>query len=364
MSKIRVHLDRRESSSYDIYIGEGVLDQLGPVIAKERWGDHAFMITDEKVAHLHGERVTGALRSCGIPVDMITIPQGEVTKDIKTPIRICERLLEMGGDRRSLLVALGGGVVGDITGFCASIFMRGVPYIQVPTTLLAQVDSSIGGKTGVDLPMAKNIIGTFYQPKGVFIDLAFLETLDDREMKNGLAEVIKYGVIDDPILFATVERQGGAILEKDYKVLMEVVTRSCQIKKGIVEIDERERGLRRILNFGHTIGHAIEAASGYTIPHGDAVAIGMVAASSISERMQFLPAEDRRRICDLIQGVGLTTRVPKGITTEAVIDAMKGDKKRRGGKLHFVLLKRIGLPFVTGEVPEVLIRETVEGLSR
>jgi 3-dehydroquinate synthase len=272
--------------------------------------------------------------------------------------------LAMGADRTSALIALGGGVVGDITGFMASVYMRGIPYIQVPTTLLAQVDSSIGGKTGIDLSTGKNILGTFYQPRGVFIDLAFLKTLKPRELKNGLAEVVKYGVIDDPELFSTLEARAKDIKSGNMDLLEEIVTRSCRIKKGVVEIDEQEKGVRRILNFGHTIGHAIETESEYTIPHGDAVSMGMAAATAISERMHYLTAEDRERIIALIRAIGLPDRIPKDLKHDGIFARIKGDKKKAGDVLNFVLLKKIGIPFVTSGVPEQLIRETIEELQR
>jgi 3-dehydroquinate synthase len=298
----------------------------------------------------------------GLKVDIIDFPAGEASKDIKTSLRIVDQLMEMGADRTSALVALGGGVVGDITGFVASIYMRGIPYVQVPTTLLAQVDSSIGGKTGIDLSTGKNLIGTFYQPKGVFIDLAFLKTLEPQELKNGLAEVVKYGIIDDLELFSILETKAKDIANQDADLLEDIVTRSCRIKKGVVEIDEQEKGLRRILNFGHTIGHAIETESGYTIPHGDAVSMGMVAASILSERMHYLAAGERERIIALIRAIKLPDRIPANLSLEGICTHMKGDKKKAGDALNLVLLKKIGLPFVTNGVPDQLIKETIGGL--
>jgi len=201
MNKIKVHLDKKTSSSYEIYIGNGIIDRMGLLLAKHNWGEHYIIITDDIVASLHGAGIKRTLKAIGLKIDIIDFPAGEASKDMQTSVRIGDQLMALGADRTSALIALGGGVVGDITGFVASIYMRGIPYIQVPTTLLAQVDSSIGGKTGIDLATGKNILGTFYQPKGVFIDLAFLKTLEPRELKNGLAEVVKYGIIDDPELF-------------------------------------------------------------------------------------------------------------------------------------------------------------------
>jgi 3-dehydroquinate synthase len=362
MNRIKVHLDKKMSSSYDIYIGEAIIDRMGLILNKHKWGSRYIILTDSRVLPLHGERVQQILKGMGLKVDIIDFPAGEASKDSKTILRICDQLMAMGADRQSALVALGGGVVGDIIGFVASIYMRGIPYIQVPTTLLAQVDSSIGGKTGIDLSTGKNLIGTFYQPKGVFIDLAFLKTLEPQELKNGLAEVVKYGIIDDPELFSILETKAKDITNQNVDLLKEIVTRSCRIKKGVVEIDEQEKGLRRILNFGHTIGHAIETESGYTIPHGDAVSMGMVAAAILSERMQHLSTEDRKRIIALIRAIKLPDRIPANLSPEGIFAHMRGDKKKAGDTLNFVLLKKIGLPFVTDGVPEQLIRETIKEL--
>jgi 3-dehydroquinate synthase len=351
------------SSSYEIYIGNGIIDRMGLLLAKHNWGERYLIITDDMVSALHGARVEETLKEMGLKIDVVDFPAGEASKNMQTGLRIVDRLMARGADRTSALIALGGGVVGDITGFVASIYMRGIPYIQVPTTLLAQVDSSIGGKTGIDLSNGKNILGTFYQPKGVFIDLAFLKTLEPRELKNGLAEVVKYGIIDDPELFGILEAKTEAIKKGDVDLLEEIVTRSCRIKKGVVEIDELEKGVRRILNFGHTIGHAIETESGYTISHGDAVSMGMVASALISERMHHLPSEDRGRIIALIREMGLSDHIPKKLSPDGIIARMKGDKKKAGDVLNFVLLKKIGMPFVTSDVPEPLIREIIEGLQ-
>jgi 3-dehydroquinate synthase len=364
MNKIKVHLDKKMSYSYEIYIGTDIVDRMGLLFTKHNWAGRYIILTDSTVLALHGTKVQQTLRETGLKVDMIDFPAGEASKDIQTSLRICDQMIDMGADRTSALIALGGGVVGDITGFVASIYMRGIPYIQVPTTLLAQVDSSIGGKTGIDLSQGKNILGTFYQPKGVFIDLAFLKTLEQRDLKNGLAEVVKYGIIDDPELFSTLEAKAQDITNQDSDLLEEIVTRSCRIKKAIVEIDEMEKGIRRILNFGHTIGHAIETESGYTIPHGDAVSMGLVASALISEHMQYLSAQDRERIIALIRAIDLPDRIPSNLSSDGIVARIKGDKKKAGETLNFVLLKKIGIPFVTSGVPEQLMRETIEELRK
>ena len=364
MNKIKVNLDKKTSASYEIYIGENIVDRMGLIMAKNNWASRYVMITDSNLSPSHGERIQATLREMELKVDLIDFPAGEASKNFQTNLRIVDRIIDLGADRTSALIALGGGVVGDITGFIASVYMRGIPYIQVPTTLLAQVDSSIGGKTGIDLPEGKNILGTFHQPKGVFIDLAFLKTLTPQEFRSGLAEIVKYGIIDDPELLSSLEGEAEAIRNRDMSLLEKIITRSCRIKKGIVEIDEMDRGVRRILNFGHTIGHAIEAESGYSVSHGDAVSIGMVASALISERLKYLPSEDRERIISLIRAIGLPDRIPKNLSPTGILSRIKRDKKKEGDTIHFVLLKRIGMPFVNGGVPEGLIGEIIEALKK
>ncbi|HRT26852.1 MAG TPA: 3-dehydroquinate synthase [Syntrophales bacterium] len=362
MNRIRVNLDKKVSKSYDICIGRAIMDRTALILAKNNWASRYVIITDSTVEELHGRRVLKIFDDANLKADMISFPAGESAKTLETGLRIAEKLLDLGVDRGSLVIALGGGVVGDLAGFVASVYMRGIPYVQIPTTLLAQVDSSIGGKTGVDLPAGKNFLGTFYQPKGVFIDLTFLETLPAREFGNGLAEIMKYGVIDDPELLEALE--GGVdALRTDDTLLERVVARSCHIKKGIVEIDETEKGLRRVLNFGHTVGHAVEAESGYRMSHGESVAVGMAAAASISEKLKYLPAEDRGRIAALIRTIGLPDRLPQDMSTEGILSRIKNDKKKDGDTVHFVLLKKLGLPFMNGGVPEKLVREVIEEMK-
>ena len=362
MKKIRVNLDKKVASTYEICIGYDVLDRIGLLIAKNMPALHYIIITDFNISAIYGQLLLDRLRVMSLPADIIDFPAGEGAKNIGTATAIVEKLMELGADRKSALVALGGGVVGDVTGFIASTFMRSIPYIQIPTTLVAQVDSSIGGKTAIDLPEGKNLLGTFYQPKGVFIDVKFLDTLPEEEMSSGLAEVIKYGVIDDAAVFNFLERNIKAIKEKDQEVLEEMIENACRIKKAIVEIDEKELGIRRVLNFGHTIGHAIEADSNYTISHGAAVSLGMAAAARISEIMHDFPHGDRERIERLLESAGLSCRIPQGITTDGIIARLRMDKKKEGEVIHFVLLKKMGMPFINGSVPESILRETLEGL--
>ncbi|HOU77632.1 MAG TPA: 3-dehydroquinate synthase [Syntrophales bacterium] len=364
MNRFKISLEKKTSRSYEVYVGREILDRAVLLIAKGNWAQRYFLLTDDNVASLHGERVADTFRQAKLPVETIVIPAGEQAKTMATAVAAAEEMLRRGADRTAGLIALGGGVVGDITGFVASIFMRGIPYVQLPTTLLAQVDSSIGGKTGVDLPAAKNMLGTFHQPKAVFAELSFLRTLPDREMSNGLAEIVKCAVIDDPGLLELLESQAEALRDTGATdVLMPVVTRAGEIKKKIVEIDEKEQGLRRILNFGHTIGHAVEAAAAYAIPHGEAVSIGMTGALLLSERLGHLPAAEGERIVALLNRMGLPVAIPAGLDGEAVMAKMEQDKKKAGGMVHFVLLKRPGMPFVNGGIPGERIREIIASLQ-
>ena len=364
MKKIKVNLDKKVTASYEICIGYDVLDRIGLLIAKHMPALRYIIITDVNVSAIYGKMLLDRLKGMALPADMIEFPAGEDAKSIGATVAIVERLIKLGADRKSALLALGGGVVGDVTGFIASTFMRSVPYIQIPTTLVAQVDSSIGGKTAIDLPEGKNLLGTFYQPRGVFIDVKFLDTLPEEDMSSGLAEAIKYGVIDSVEFFNFLERDIEAIKERDRDVLEEIIENACRIKKGIVEIDEKEMGLRRVLNFGHTIGHAIEAESNYTVSHGAAVSLGMVAAARISEGMHDFPRRDRERIEHLLESAGLPCRIPQTITTDGIMARLRADKKKEGDRIHFVLLKKMGMPFINGGVPESVLCETLEEMKK
>jgi len=362
MNKLKVNLDRKLGNSYEIYIGDRILDRMGLILARNNLAARMIIITDTHIDALHGERVEAALKKADLRVDRITVPSGEAVKEMGTVLSIVEKLIALGADRSTALIALGGGVIGDLTGFTASIFMRGIPVIQIPTTLLAQVDSGIGGKTGVDTDAGKNIVGTFHQPKGVFIDLSFLETLPEAQFRSGLAEVIKYGAIETPELLDTIEAAAAAGGLRESAFLEPMITTACRIKKGLVELDEWDRGLRRILNFGHTVGHAVEAASAYSLSHGEAVAIGMAAAAIFSEGLHYLPADDRRRIVSVIRAVGLPDRIPAHLDLEEIAERITRDKKKKGEIVHFVLLKKLGVPIVNGGIPEMMLKKTLEGL--
>lgn len=362
MKKMKVHLDKKQSRSYEICVGYDIFDRIAMMISNSRLAARYVIVTDDCVGALYGKELLAHLTKMGDRPDMIVFPAGERSKNIQSVLDITGKLLDLGVDRKSALIALGGGVAGDLTGFVASVYMRGIPFIQVPTTLMAQVDSSIGGKTAIDLPQGKNLIGTFSQPAGVFIDIKCLDTLPDAEYQNGLAEVVKYGIIDSEDLFRQLESGVEMLTSRHRPFLEAIIQRACTIKKGIVEMDEREQGLRRILNFGHTLGHALETASGYGLSHGNAVAVGMIAAARISQRLYGLPAEDMGRIERLITSLSLACRIPQDPTTQDILAGLQRDKKKNGDVVNFVMLKKIGLPFVNGGVPGDLLRETIEEL--
>lgn len=364
MRTVKVNLDRKSSSSYDIYIGKDIMDRMTLLIAKNHKSGRYVVITDKVVNQLYGKKFITALKDIGLHVSLVEFPAGESSKNMDTVMDIIGKLMEKGADRETCLIALGGGVVGDIAGFVASIFMRSVPYIQIPTTLVAQVDSSIGGKTGVDLAYGKNLIGTFYQPRAVFANLSFLETLPEKEFNNGLAEIIKYGIIDDEKMFRTLEDNMDTIKSRDPKMLLNLVEICCQIKKSVVEIDEKEQGLRRILNFGHTLGHALEAISQYTITHGEGVSMGMVGAARIAERMGYLKSGEVARIENLTRHAGLPVTIPKSLDGDKIIAHLKMDKKRKGDVVHFVMLKKIGMPFINGNIEHKLIAAVIEEMKK
>jgi 3-dehydroquinate synthase len=362
MRSMKVNLDKKTLSSYEIHIGSGILDRTALLIAKNHKAGRHIVITDSNVGKIHGPQLLAALKGVGLNADIIDFPAGESSKNIQTVLDIVEKLLALGADRTSMLIAFGGGVVGDLVGFVASVFMRQVPYIQIPTTLIGQVDSAIGGKTAVDLACGKNLLGTFYQPQAVFADLQYLASLPAEEFNNGLAEIIKYGIIDDEKMFHLLEDNMEAIKNRETALLLKLVENCCRIKKAIVEIDEKELGLRRILNFGHTLGHAIEAQSDYAVSHGNGIALGMIAATRISEKAGYLDSTCRERLENLIVKTGLLSRIPGEISTAGIISCLKMDKKKTGDIVHFVLLKKIGMPFVNGGIKDEIIADVIEGM--
>ncbi len=349
--------------SYDIEIGES-LDQAGARLQGLGLGRKIAVVTNPTVKKLYGQRVVDSLKAAGFLVMSIEIPDGEQYKSLDWANSVYTALLINSFDRKSALVALGGGVIGDLTGFAAATFMRGVPFVQVPTTLLAMVDSSVGGKTGVNHPMGKNMIGAFYQPKKVIMDLDALKTLPREELLSGMAEVIKYGVIRDASFFDYLDKNREKVLALEPDALGYIIRRSCELKAEVVSQDEREGGLRAILNFGHTVGHAIETAENYTMRHGYAVAIGMVYASRLAHATGLCDASVPGRLEDLIKSFGLPTDLSALSRKPAVVelmDNMQVDKKAEGGKVKFVLPKKIGEVVVTREWEERRLQELLAG---
>jgi len=348
--------------SYPIHIGSGLLshaDLLLPHLPYER----AAVITNTTVAPLYLEPLRGLLQSNGVDVIPIILPDGEEYKNAQTLALIYDALLTHRCERNTPLIALGGGVVGDMAGYAAATYLRGVPFIQIPTTLLAQVDSSVGGKTGINHPLGKNMIGAFYQPQVVLADIATLNTLPDQELRAGIAEVIKYGLIRDLPFFEWLEQNMEKLLERDAEALQYAIARSCQNKAEVVAADERESGERALLNLGHTFGHAIETGSGYGAwLHGEAVAAGTIMAADLSQRLGWISEQDVARIRRLFGRADLPVAGPP-LGTEIYLHLMGLDKKVVGGKMRFVLLKAIGHAVVTGDVPEELLRQTLEACA-
>ena len=347
MQTLTVDLGER---SYPIHIGPGLLEQaewLLPHLAQKR----VAIVTNTTVAPLYLEKFSRPLRAAGVDIMPIILPDGEEYKDWQTLNQIFDELLKHRAERKTTLIALGGGVVGDMTGFAAASYQRGAPFIQVPTTLLAQVDSSVGGKTGINHPLGKNMIGAFYQPKVVIADTDTLKTLPARELSAGLAEVIKYGLIWDAAFFAWLESHMAALRGLDPGAISYAIYRSCEIKAQVVAADERENGLRALLNLGHTFGHAIEAGMGYgNWLHGEAVGVGMVLAGRLSVGLGLIAADAQARIEALVAAAGLPIQAP-ALGLDQYLSYMGVDKKVEEGRIRFVLLRRIGEAFVTPEVP-------------
>jgi 3-dehydroquinate synthase len=349
------------SRSYPILIGEKILSDLGTRCARLGCARRCAIMTDKNVAPLYAAKAAASLRKAGFDPVLMTVPAGETSKNLKMFQSCCDLLARHRLERKSFIVALGGGVVGDLAGFVASAYLRGIAFVQAPTTLLAQVDSSVGGKVGVNLAAGKNLVGAFHQPRLVMCDLATLRTLPLREFRAGLAEVIKYGIICDRGLFARLERDLPRLLRRDTKVLAQVIARCCQIKAEVVRQDETETGLRAILNFGHTIGHAIEAISGYgKYLHGEAISIGQVAAAKLSTRAAGLPVEEAGRIEKLFLRAGLPAGIQLSARRQrALIQAMGMDKKVSDGQIRFVLARRIGQVEPGHKIPPAWIGEAL-----
>lgn len=358
MSVLTVNL---AENSYNILIGSGLLTSLGPHCTDVGMGSRVALITNPTVNAIYGATARASLAEAGFAVTVIEIPDGEEFKSAVTLSAVYDALIEAGVDRKSFIVALGGGVVGDLAGFAAATYLRGIPFVQVPTTLLAQVDSSVGGKTAIDHPRGKNLIGAFYQPRFVLIDVETLSTLPDREFRAGLAEVIKYGVAIDLPFFEYLEQHAENINARDSGCLEILIRRCCEIKAHVVELDEKESGLRAVLNYGHTLGHAFETVAGYReLVHGEAVALGMVLAARISAGLGHCSGADVERIASLIARLGLQTQPPEAERAR-LLEAIVTDKKSRNGTISFICNQGIGAFAVEQLLPEKML--TLSGLE-
>ena len=340
MQTLTVNLSDR---SYPIHVGAEMIECTGQLMQQAGLLGKVAIVTNPTVAQLYLDPVHEALSQAGFETTPVLLPDGEEHKTLKSVSTIYDRLVAERFERKSCVLALGGGVIGDLAGFAAATYLRGIPYVQVPTTLLAQVDSSVGGKTGVNHDAGKNLIGAFYQPKLVLIDVAALRSLPRRELIAGLAEVIKYGVIADRYLFELLEQNLEKILALDRELLTQIIVRSCENKVRVVEADEREDDYRAVLNFGHTIGHALEAATGYRqFLHGEAVGIGMVKAAALSVQQGFCDPKSFERITRLIKKAGLPTEFPPGLSVSSLVQGMEVDKKAADGQIKFVISEGLG----------------------
>lgn len=348
MSVLSVGLGTR---SYAITIEHGCLDRIGTILASEFPASSYCIVADDTVTELYGNRLLRVIREHGLACELLSFAHGEANKNLNTVAMLASGAARLGLDRKSMILALGGGVSGDIAGFLASSYMRGIPFIQIPTTLLAQVDSSVGGKTGVDIPEGKNLFGSFYQPLAVFIDPSVLDSLPEEQYLNGMAEVIKHGIIKDEKYFNFLRDKFDSIMALDPETLTELIYISCRIKTEIVAADEQESNIRRILNFGHTIGHGVEAASSFSILHGFAVSIGMIAAARIAVMRSVFEQAQLEQIISLLHRYKLPTELPVDLDRSLIKSYLLTDKKRIAGKTSYVLPKRIG---------EMLITDTVD----
>jgi 3-dehydroquinate synthase len=358
MQKIRV---RTKPNGYDVMVGAGLLRRSGREIRRvlPTAGSRVFVITSPRVRGHWGDVLEKSLREARLPYEVLEMHDGEPAKRLHTVEQLAERLVDARADRKSLLVAFGGGVVGDSAGFLAAIFMRGIPVVQIPTTLVAQVDASIGGKTGVNLHAGKNLVGSFHQPRAVLVDPKIVETLDEREFRSGLFESLKSAVVRDRALFDFMERNPKKVLDRNARIMQRVIADSISVKAAVVSADEKESGLRRILNFGHTIGHAMEAATEYSkFLHGEAVAWGMIAAAAIARDVGCCRTETAERIASATLAYGPLP--PLVCQVQDVMDRLMADKKTVGGAVHFVLPQKIGKVKISGDVPAAIVRNAVE----
>jgi 3-dehydroquinate synthase len=363
-ARVRVELGAR---SYDIEVGPKLLAASGEMILERIGKRKCAIVTDENVAALHLDSLQASLTSAGLSHDTIVVPAGEPTKSFSMLAETCEKLLEMEVERGDLVIAFGGGVIGDFAGFAASILRRGVRFVQIPTTLLSQVDSSVGGKTGINTKQGKNLIGSFHQPSLVLIDTDVLNTLPERQLAAGYAEVVKYGLIDDEPFFSWLEQNGERIISGDQQARIHAIAASCRAKARVVAEDEHETGRRALLNLGHTFGHALESWGGYSgrIIHGEGVAIGIVMAFELSEQLGYCQSGVTARVERHLRQIGLPTRIKEraddtGPSVEQLLNAMTQDKKVEGGKLVFIMARGIGESFIDPDVPFEALKTYLE----
>jgi 3-dehydroquinate synthase len=348
--------------SYPIYIGDNILEGFAARFEEMFPSSSAAIITNEKVHGLYGPKLTGSLEASCFVQKTITVPDGENAKSLEVANSIYGELIENGFERKDVVVAFGGGVVGDLAGFVAATYQRGIPFVQVPTTLLAQVDSSVGGKVAVNHPLSKNMIGSFYQPSFVYVDVETLKTLADRDFASGMAEIIKYAFIKGGSLLETLSERRKKIAIRDVDAMSEVVAMCCIVKADIVGADERDQGIRTILNYGHTLGHAVESTTDYRYSHGEAIAIGMVFAAKLAEALDMI----NHKVVDLHERVMKAFALPtrgENLDADILVKAMERDKKREGGSHKFVLLEDVGSPVVVN-VKESVLRKTLDDFLR
>ena len=360
MRRVRVDLGEK---SYDIIIGYAIDRELVDFVKGAGYSRKALLVTDTNVGPLYAKQVQQLLAEAGLEAAVAQIPAGESSKTLTTANELFTRAIELGLDRKSPIFALGGGVVGDLAGFVAATYMRGVPFVQLPTSLLAQVDSSVGGKVAVNHELGKNLIGAFYQPQAVFMELNFMKSLPRREIYTGLGEIIKYGIIYDAEFFAFLESNREAVLALEPDALVHIIARSCEIKAAVVSEDEKEAGLRRILNFGHTIAHAIEKETGYVrYNHGEAVATGMIGAAYISRELGLIGENEYNRVREMIARYNLPLQAA-GVTVEDMYGDIFHDKKTIGGKVTWVLMEKIGKVICRNDVPAEAVKKAMAAVS-
>lgn len=350
MKKISVPLKKRVDSSYDISYSADYISELIHDLKKNQLGKRFAIITDSKVKKLYGEDLAKNLKKNGIDAELLSFPYGEKNKTLMETEKLLQNLSKLEFHRDDCIIALGGGVTGDLAGFVASIYLRGIPYIQIPTTLLSMVDSSVGGKTGVDSDWGKNLIGTFYQPKKVYIDTNFLKTLSKKQLSNGIVEVIKYGIIKAPSILKILFKKHEQVMALNPKILEKIIMQCIKIKAEIVSRDEKEKGQRKILNYGHTVGHAIEKISKFSIQHGEAIGLGMSIINSIAADKKILAKKNQIYVKNILKMYNLPTKFPNPVDANRLINIMKQDKKTENGKIHFVVPRQFGKVFVTGEI--------------